>query len=359
MSCSCVQSKLALYHEYWDRKPQERPLVTFRIGDFFFSRHFEAAQPLLDPGRRITPDMLDVDAFLRDYERMYAEVSTIGQDGFWVAEPIVGIPWFEAMLGCEVFATDHSFITAPWTKNVHEIKNLTFDPQNPWFKKYVEFIAKMQESAKGRYPVAYPIMRGTTDTAGAILGQTELIYALMDQPEDMKVVLIRIAEAYRCLLTCHYQLVKEFHGGYAMGFYHLWSPGRSILMQEDLTSILSPGLYREFVKRPDEIICQGYDYTAIHLHPASFFILDDLLAIRELRVIEVNKDVGGPSIGDMIPLFRKILANKNLIIWGDLVEDDLDHILNELPQRGIFLNIVAPTVERAQELMDYIRRKGG
>jgi hypothetical protein len=39
--------------------------------DFFFSRHFGAAKELLVPGRVITPDMIDVDRFLPDYERMY------------------------------------------------------------------------------------------------------------------------------------------------------------------------------------------------------------------------------------------------------------------------------------------------
>ena len=36
------------------------------------------------------------------------------------------------------------------------------------------------------------------------------------------------------------------------------------------------------MKGPAEKICKDYDYTAVHLHPASFFIVDELMEIEEL-----------------------------------------------------------------------------
>ena len=73
-----------------------------------------------------------------------------------------------------------------------------------------------------------------------------------------------------------------------------------------------------------------------------------------LKAIQINKDVGGPSVLEMMPEFQNVLTKKNLIIFGDFDEAEIDCIMEELPRKGTYLNIVAPTVERAQQLMAHI-----
>lgn len=357
MSKERIEEKIALHRAYWNRENTGRPLVSFRLGDYFFSTEFKAAKHLLVEGKRITPDMLDVDLFMEDYERMYQEVAETGQDGFWVAEPFTGIPWMEAILGCEVYATKNSFISHPWAQSIDDLDKIVFNTDNIWFKKYMEFVEKLNQLSKGRFPIGQPIMRGPSDMMGAVLGQTELVFALAEEPEKMKQLFLKITDIFLNVMKHQYNVISDFNGGYAIGFYHLWTPGKCIWYQEDLSALLSPAYYREFLKASNEKICEGYDYTAIHLHPASFFILDELMKIDKLKVIEVNKDVGGPSVKEMIPIFQKILTKKNIIIWGDLNEEDIDNIMQELPSKGIFLNVVAPTLERAKELMTYIQSK--
>jgi hypothetical protein len=118
---------------------------------------------------------------------------------------------------------------------------------------------------------------------------------------------------------------------------------------------MSPDLYREFLSEPERRICEGRGYTAIHLHPASFFLLDELLAKDDLKAIEVNKDVGGPSVKEMIPYLRKIQTRKSLILWGDLDEADLRCVESELSPQGLFLNILAPDLDTAKRLQDRVR----
>ena len=109
-----VAARLRLHQLFWGRQPLPYPPASFRVGDYFVSRQFDAAKPLLVQGQRITPDMLTVEAFVPDYERMFASAEALGQDGFWTAEPFTGIPWMEAILGCEVYANEESFSSKPW-----------------------------------------------------------------------------------------------------------------------------------------------------------------------------------------------------------------------------------------------------
>jgi hypothetical protein len=348
------EERLDLHRAFWSRGPQTRPVAAFKVGDFFFARHFRAARRLLVRNKTITPDMINVGDYLADYERMFAEIEKIGQDGFWTAEPYTGIPWMEAILGCEVRANEESFSSKPFLSPA-DADRVVFDPSNPWFLKYMEFTTELVKLSRGRFPVGQPITRGPSDMVGALLGQTEMVFALADHPDDLRSLIRNVTSVFLAVMAEQRKVTPAFRGGSALGFYHAWAPGPSIWFQDDLSALLSPELYREFFLESASTICAGYDYTAIHLHPTSFFILDELLSIERLRVIEVNKDVGGPSVAEMLPVLRRILDTKGLILWGDLSLDDLALIKQNLPPRGMFLNIVAPSLDEARARNEYIK----
>ena len=351
-----IEERLALHRAFWDREEQPRPLASFRVGDFFFSRHFKAAHGLLEPDTSITPEMLDVAAFLPDYERMFQESEAIGQDSFWTAEPFTGIPWMEAILGSPIRAGRESFTSRPWLSSPAEaLEKVHFDPENPWLAKYLEFTAALVQQSRGRFPVGMPIMRGPTDMIGALLGQQEMVLALMmEDPAVMRRLIERVARAFLSVMEAQRRLVPAFHGGTALGFYHVWAPGPSIWWQDDLSAILSPKVYREFFLDSARLILAGHPYTAFHLHPASFFIIDELLSLEGLRVIQVNKDIGGPSVKAMLPVLSKIMQTRGLILWGDLTIEDLEVVKRNLPCRGLCLHVVAPTLAEAHERRRYI-----
>lgn len=353
-----IQENVELHQKFWSGEVMSHPIVAFRLApDFFFSTHFKASKALLIPGKLITPDMIDVDVFLEDYREAAIMTEQIGQDAFWAAEPFVGFPWIEAICGCPVYATDNSYISHPCLSSVQEHDKISFDPENPWFKKYMEFTTKLFSEYKGRYTVGQPITRGMSDVVGALLGQVEMVYALYDYPEEVKVLMSKICNVFLNVIKSTLEAVEPLHGGYSMGFYHLWSPGKCVWFQEDLTSLLSPEQYREFVKEHHEKICSLYDYTGIHMHSSSFHILDDILTIERLKVIEINKDVGGLTVEQMIPIFKKVQSKgKKLIIWGDLNRDDIDLIKNNLDMRGLHFNVIIPSVQESKDLLDYIKR---
>jgi DNA-binding FadR family transcriptional regulator len=349
--------RLALHRAFWAREKQTRPLASFRVGDFFFARHFQAALPLLEPDKTISPEMLNVSEFLPDYERMFRETEVLGQDGFWTGEPYTGIPWMEAILGCPIRAGKESFTSRPWLSSPAEaLEKVHFDPQNPWLAKYLEFTTALVKRSRGRYPVAMPIMRGPTDILGALLGQQEMVVALMEtDPQVMRRLIERVTRAFLSVIEAQRRLTPPFYGGSALGFYHVWAPGPAIWFQDDLSSILSPKLYRQFFLDSARMILTGHDHTAVHLHPNSFFILDELLTLENLKAVQVNKDISGPGVKEMLPVLAKIMQTRGLILWGDLTVEELELVQKNLPCRGLALNVVAPTREEAVERLQYIR----
>lgn len=350
-----LERRIALHRAYWDGTAMEEPVVSYRIGDYFFANKFQANMPLLQKGTSVTPDMVDVDAYMVDYERMYQMSEQTGQTAFFTVEPNTGIPWMEGMAGCPILGEEVAFMATAVSDSIDEVEDIVLDKNNPWFLKYLEFVGKLVAFSGGRFPVGQPIMRGTTDVLGCMIGQSEMACAVMTDPEKIRHIFGQIAQMLREVIAEQWKRVPEFHGGYSSGFYHLWAPGKLIWYQEDLSAILSPWHYDAFLKDTSAQICRGYGYTFVHLHPNSFFHLDGILAQPLLRAVQINKDVTGPTVEQMLPIFRRVIAaNKRLIVWGDLTSEEITMLMEDLPHHSLFLNVIAPTVESAQELQDII-----
>ncbi len=347
---SIMENKRIAKHQAFWRKENTSRLTAFRIGDYFMSRQFTAAHPLLTDGKKVEPEQLSVADFFDDYLRMYRETEEAGQDAFFTATPFTGIPWMEAIVGCPVYSTKSSFIAKEIVSSLDRI-----DPQQQfnqtWLDKYLEFTGALVELSDGRFPVGQPIMRGPADILGTMMGQSAMVLALYDSPEEVRGLLHNISKMFLDVIARQKKMVPRFHGGESIGFYDLWTPDSCIWFQDDLTALLSPELYEAILYPVHKTIPPIYRHSLVHIHPTSFYTIDYLLEIDELDCIQINKDEGGPSVEEMLPVFKKVLARKKLVIWGSLTKDDLLRIDRELDPAGLETMVCTETLEEAKELL--------
>ena len=170
--------KIQLHHDFWERKVQNQPLISTSLSGWFIKNQFSCLDRLLIKGQEILPEMIRPEDFIADYERQYRESLLIPQNTFWSGCPFTGIPWMEAFMGCKVYAMEESFISQPSNPSLEELVEFKLDPENPWYKLYWVFMGKLVELSAGRFPINKSLLRGPTDVLGALIGQTEMIYAL-------------------------------------------------------------------------------------------------------------------------------------------------------------------------------------
>ena len=327
-----IPERVEAHRAYWNRSQMELPVVAFRTGSIFFNEQFKVSAHLFQD-RRILPEMLDVDGFMEDYERMFVETEKIGQTAFWAAEPFNAVPWLEAIMGCPIYGTASSLISHPVEAPFEAIERRV-DDDNPWVQKYFEYVRKLVKLSDGRFPVGQSLLRGVSDVAGALIGQKEFIYAAYDEPDKLSQLLNKIADVFLYLIRRLYEEIPPYHGGYSIGLFHIWTPGKCIWYQEDLVALLSPGIFSDYIKKPDEKLCAAYPYSMMHVHPSAFATLDDIMTVDDLKAVEVNKDTGGPSVKQMLPQIRKILEKKNVVIWGELDREDIDCAYQDLTKKA-------------------------
>lgn len=342
---------LDLHRAFW-RRDNARPLFHITSGPRVEDLQ-QIAEPL--PEGRIDPAAIEPARLIRPY----SAATRPGSDFFHPLAP-PNMSWTEGMLGCPVWVTaGESTWAGPreqaWTQGTP----LALSEENPWLRLLLGTLRAMVAAADGRLPVAQPMMRGPADMAGSVLGQTRMCEDMLLAPDAFKTLLGQVTalwiEAYRRIL----RVIPPWHGGYC-NVYGIWSPGTAMRQQEDDAALFSPAQYQEFLLPHDRAIAREAAYPVMHMHSDSLRFVDLILDAPEIRGVQVAVDTPpfGPSIEELVPVLRRILARKPLILlaYDPLSAEEAKRLVGPLPAAGLAVKINLATAGEADAFRDWIER---
>ncbi|RKX77121.1 MAG: hypothetical protein DRP87_10015 [Spirochaetes bacterium] len=347
-----VRQRIDNFKKFYKMELEDGPLVGFFLETYFPLKRYRGASTI--PDDIISPKDIRVEEFREDYERLFRLHEDTGGDFIWTATPFWGLPWMEAIIGCDVYA-DHktgSTRSVPPEDFMDEEDIREFDPKNPWVEKVGEFLSMLTETSHGRYPLGTTLMRGISDLLSALYGNPDFIYKLVEERDRQKEIAKKLTSIWIEFARYQIKRIPEFYGGVGAFFYNLWMPGKGTMLQEDASAMLSPKLFGEVIYPCICDIIKEFDSTVIHLHP-SMYIPVEYLENTELSAVELHIDFGGPRAEELCPYYKKIIAKKPLIIWGDIREEDFDFIERNLDREGLAL---LPVVKGKNEAEDIWKR---
>lgn len=344
-----MAERVARFRDYYARR-NERPLLGFFTGSEY-PLHLYPASRSLPTDRPLQPDDFEVAPYLADCERLFAAHEACGGDFIWSGCAFWGVPWLEAALGCPILA-NHT------TGSIHAEKPTrfngpedvpSFDPQNPWMAKAVEFLDMMAAASGGRWPLATTRMRGVADLLAALYGQPEFIFAMMERPDEVQAVADRLTAFWIAFGRLQLEHIPLFQGGVGSFYYNMWAPAGTVWHQEDAAALLSPELYAQFIRDCDERIAAAFPGCIMHQHPTRFVPTDFYLEMN-FTALELHVDESGPRAEQLYATHMKILEHgMPLLIWGRLSETDLKWVFSRLPAAGLaVMTTVADPAEAAR-----------
>ena len=343
--------KIERYLAFWNRSDVRRPLVGFSLVGWFPFGQFAVCRGWPQDSY-LTLEMIDPEAFLDDHVRMLREGEFLDDDVFRGACPgQVALPWLPAMLGCRLRILPENVLGEERHLSLAEALEVRIDPDNPWRRKYFAFADALVKEAAGRFPVSHSAELGPADLHAVLRGHTESLLDLGDDPKRAAALLWRMGEIFCELTEALWQRLPRFAGGYFDAQYSIWAPGPVARLQEDATAVYSPALYRRFVQPVDRMMGARFEYSFIHLHASSMFLLEDFLDVREIRCLEINKDAVGPSTAELIPYFQRVQrAGRPLVVRGYFRPDEVRLLMDSLEPRGLHLNLLVNDLLEAERL---------
>jgi hypothetical protein len=350
-----VEEKIKKYNSFWNNSPVERPMVGFSLGGWFSFQSYHAIQKYRE-AERLTPQMLSPEQYFADYDRIIAPFAEIEDDVIHSVAPFPAFPWLEAMLGVSCRVGNESIWTREGGFDYGDTGKLDLSRDNPWRKKYLEFVSALQDRYGDRYPVGQPILRGTSDMVAALRGSQQMVFDLYDHAEEFQRLARACTDFFIALVKDQLALTRPFRGGYMVEQFTLWAPGGIVRMQEDASALFSPDLYVKCLQEEDRRIASAFPHDVIHLHSSSLHLLDRFVDVEPQKCIEINKDQGGWGVDRMLPLFQMVQSRgKRLIVRGKLDLADLKILRQGLSPRGLYLQVVIDKPEEAKGFRDYFR----
>jgi hypothetical protein len=348
------------HRKFWNLIEVDRPLIDFFCGGVFAMVGLEGA---LQDGL-LKPETIIPEIFEKWYRSSGYLVPQIGEL-YNTAFPFASINWMEGIMGCPIKVSLETYSVGAVEGFLEDftqldaISDAALDPNNPWRKKLLEFQKFLVETFGADRSVGFPIMRGPTDLAGAMLGGDRMVFEFKDHPGDMERLLEICAKVWIQTARELTEITPPFQEGYS-SYRLLNDPKPSPVLQEDNVAFLSPGWYRDFVLPLDRLILKEFGGSFFHTHSSSFHILiDDIMQCPEVIAIDSCWDLPpfGPPVADLIPYYHRIQeAGKALYILavGCPEEEEL-LALSELSPTGLCICFEAHDEDTGQHLTMKLR----
>ena len=289
----------------------------------------------LCPEAEFLPEQLRSDSFLPHVERWRRQAGELPGDLIQRFTPGFGVPWMEAIAGCRVVARRGSLSAEPSLADYANRPAVRFDRDNPWFAQIDRVYP-----CDGRV-VRRPVSGGGSAASWAVgySGGDADAGANVPRSERMP---------RRCVHAdgrVDGSVDQGWPGGTRRDSAVPWRPqrqdghlgaGPAITLQNDLSKRVSAEAYWRHVLPWDREIVANFPYTEFHMHAAQHHQVDNILELDQLTAIEFTLEhtIGGPPLQEMLPVARRILQSKPLLL-ATLDLESADRCMRELPATGL------------------------
>jgi len=343
------KQRLDRHEAFLKCEPVDRPVIGPWRSGYYPAEQFPIGSAAWKPGAVLRADDVSFALFAEDYERLYKSQQECDSDFGYVGSAYWGIPWLEAIMGCQIEVAAANCHSQPCLTTLNDAKGLAIDlPANAWFKALLRFTRELVKFSDARFPVCPPLLRGPGDTAAAMLGNMSYVTGFFDDPESMRRILRLSAQTRLAVLEQLQAEIPSWRGIHAAGGYPSTVLSRRTVAyhQEDSAAVLNPSIFREFILPALKISCRAAELNFIHLHSACLYPADILLEDNSFEVLEINIDHRGmgPPVCDLIGTFKKIqAAGRPLALWGEFNPEEWALIQTQLSPVGLSLQpIVQP-----------------
>ncbi|MBM3714113.1 MAG: hypothetical protein FJW56_11895 [Actinobacteria bacterium] len=344
---------------FFYKKEVKSPLLGFFILGRNYMHTFSRTYKNISDKKVLQPEDINIKDFVKDVEDIINLSEDVAEDIFFPVSPFQYVTWMEAIIGCPIFVGKESLYSVPFARNLkdHDFYNVSV-VKNKWMEKLTEIFKILLDFTGDKYPLSCSThMRGPADMVSAAMGPTALCLELNDNPEKMKKLINYYSELFIETAAIQHDIVADskFNKGYTVSGYGILTPLMCQHVQDDAIAILSPGIYREFFLEAHQKIISSFQSSFYHIHPVSLFIIEELVKIKKLDIIEINREPVpiGPSMDILLPYFKKIQEN-NISVFVhftdvdfsiELIEKEVKIVMDSLNKSGLCINICIDNVK--------------
>lgn len=262
-----------------------------------------------------------------------------------------------AMYGCKVKDFGNNFGILPAIDSIYDFDPSILDISHPEVRRLLENLEHYAANASGEGLIGLPPLANAGDTLAKIVGYTNLLTDLAEDPDAV----IRAEEVmadFWCLLYDKiYDVLTKYQVG-TCSWLPTWYRGRGALIEFDFSAMINPEHYERYlptlIRRAEHAEKSIYhlDGTLTLRH------IDLILGIRELDAIQWEPGVQCENILEWIPLMQKIQsAGKSLYVSGPMPDPETaKELLKHLSPKGLMMPVKVKSCDEAEKFLEDIEK---
>lgn len=351
-----IADRLTRYEMWVHREPVDRPLIGLLWEPDI--RGLPQFLDAIDQTAPLTPDQIDPQIFLPHIEAAFERCELLHMDVIQSFGPGFSIPWIEGYVGCPVVRGGDTLWVDPFLQSYDDRAPITIDWDNPWLRKFLEFVEALVDLSDGRFPVVHPPLHRPLYALAQMRGQEQLCFDLADNPDGVKRILSELNNLWIQIVDACLCIIPPFHGGYST-WLKAWMPGTAITLQNEFGTLISPDMHAEFVHPLDQAAVNRFPNGQVyHTHGSAHHQIDDLLSVDGLVAmqLDVEQHMGGPPLDIMLSAAAKILEAKPLVLTVPDTET-ADICIEHLPSTGLYLNVLVIPRKLGYEYDDWLEAR--
>lgn len=206
----------------------------------------------------------------------------------------------------------------PKEKKPLEEIHIQYDPENKWVKRIKSLYLAGYERWGDTVLMSMPDLGGFQDVMASFAGSNELLFALMDEPEE---VLRLQGEVYRAFMEAYEDLggvLRKKNRGWS-DWGGIYSEEPSYILQDDFAYMISPRMFEEFALPEIAMAAKKLTNTIYHLDGVgNLNHIEYLLNNPDINAIQWVYGAGQPSARHWMEVYDKIYkAGKGIEVIGD------------------------------------------
>jgi hypothetical protein len=350
---------------FWEGRLDRGPLVWVTVPDGVDSPVRRPEEPAVE-ARMWT----DVGYVIAAAEYALSRTYYAG-DALPVYTPWLGPDQFAAWLGAEIDLKPKDFTSwvTPFIDDWSRFPRFAIDPDNRWWKLYLEILQASAAAGEGKWVTGYPDLHTGIDALSAMRGPEKLLVDLLECPEEVGRAMAQMTELFKFVVDAVSAIVLP-HGQGTSNWTMGWSAERFLCIgQNDFTCMISPEMFDQF--------CLGDTLETTNYVDRSIYHLDGPDAIRHLpRILELEhldclqwiQGAGAPFPSRWIDMLRSVqAAGKSVQVYygpghGDRADlaEELSTLCRALDPGRLFFWATVGSIEEADHLVRLAseRRRG-
>jgi len=220
------------------------------------------------------------------------------------------------------------------------------------WKRAREVVDRCLEVGQDRWMTGFPNFMQPNDHLPLLRGTEAFLIDLLERPGEVKLALRRLLDNWYAIYERLQARTSRVQEG-SITWLSVWCPGqRHMTLQSDVSCMISPSMFEEFVAPELEEMTSWLDGSIYHLDgPDALQHLDRLLALDELRAIQWTPGTGQETGLAWLDLYKRIQAAGKAVVIS-LEYDEVETAVRELVPEELFILTGAPSPADAEALLE-------